>query len=623
LACLVLLSAAGAMAATSSFLLGLDYSEWFVPEAMQIATDGSGALYILSATNGAAGGLVTKLSADGKTILWQNNLGFRAETMAIDPTGGVYVIPQWLPGDTSISVAKLSASGIGFAWKTTVGLFLPAYPFALAADSQGRAYVAGVLNAATLQAGIFRLTATGSAVDYAAHVTGVPASVAVDGTGAAFIAGYLPAASGAASFLARLTPDGSAGFYSTTLPASSNTNAATVAVDANGNAVVAFSNANESGSLQRFDSTGAITFSNAVSFASMGASPALALDAAGNAYITGYAPSRGLVRNSLGQCGGNLLSVFAPDGSLLQATYIPGALGVVPLLATGSNSAVFVASLADATFAPSEAGPFPATVFAAVVWHLSQNAYAQTFPLACLGNAASFNIGAVAPGEIVTLIGNGLGPQQGVQAQASTQIPFPTQLAKVEVTFDGKPAPLLWVQDAQINLVAPWSLIPGLNTDICVSYNSVKTNCLSWPVAQTAPGVFTVDGVYAAALNQDETINSAGNPALRGSIVSVFATGLGRITPPQADGSLVGLPLPTNVLAVGVEAFPSVFTGNNYTPVNFEVSYAGPAPGLIAGASQINFKIVPFDNGSPSGSQIYLTLPSSSSQRFQIYVAAQ
>ncbi|MGB7760815.1 MAG: hypothetical protein WBL61_13360 [Bryobacteraceae bacterium] len=627
LVCLALLSAAGAMAATSGFLLGLDYSEWFVPEVMQIATDGSGALYILSATNGATGGVVTKMSLDAKTILWQNNLGFRAATMAVDPNGGVYVIPEWLPGDTSISVAKLAASGTGLAWKTTVGLFLPAYPFALAADSQGRAYVAGVLDAANRQAGVFRLTATGTAVDYAAHVTGVPASIAVDASGAAYIAGYVPAPVGAASFLARLAPDGSAGFYSSTLPASSNIDAATVMVDANGNAVVAYVNAAESGALQRFDSNGVIKFSNAISLASLNAFPTLALDAAGNAYLMGYAPGLGVARNSLAPCVGNLLSVFAPDGSLLQTTYIPGALGVAPLIATGANSTVFVSSSAGATFAPSEAGPFAATTSStSVVWRLSPNADAQTFPLACLGNAASFNIGAVAPGEIVTLLGNGLGPQQGVRAQASLQSPFPTLLANVEATFDGKPAPLLWVQDGQINLVAPWSLTPGLSTEICVAYNNVKTNCLVWPVAQTAPGVFTVDGVYAAALNQDGTVNSAGNPALRGSIVTVFATGLGPIAPPQADGSLVGpgLPLPTNVLPVGVEAIPTNEPiGNIWAPIQLDVAYAGPAPDLIAGASQISFRVVPYDNGSPTGGQIYLTLPSSSSQGFQVYVAAQ
>ena len=151
-------------------------------------------------------------------------------------------------------------------------------------------------------------------------------------------------------------------------------------------------------------------------------------------------------------------------------------------------------------------------------------------------------------------------------------------------------------------------------------YNNVKTNCLTWPVVQAAPAVFTVDGVHAAALNQDGTINSADNPAPLGSIVSVFATGLGPIAPPQANGMLVGLPLPANVLTVGVEADFTIgipFGVAVKTP--FDVKYAGPAPSLVAGASQINFQVGEF----PSYGAIYLNLASTYSPGFEVYIAGQ
>jgi uncharacterized protein (TIGR03437 family) len=322
-----------------------------------------------------------------------------------------------------------------------------------------------------------------------------------------------------------------------------------------------------------------------------------------------------------------LLTVVGPDGSLLQSTYIPGAsFYPAPLVAAGPNSTVFVVATAGTDFAPTEAGPFPAgETGMSFLLRLSPTANARTVSLACVGNAATYGTGRIAPGEIVTLFGNGLGPQQGIATQATLRIPFPTQAANVEVTFDRTPAPLLWVQDAQINVVAPWSLTPGQTTQVCVSYIGVKTNCLAWPVVETAPAVFTVDGLYAAALNQDGTINSADNPAVPGSIVSVFATGLGPITTPQADGTLVGLPLPNDVLQVGVEAkwvTPGIpFGGGETTP--FVVTYAGPAPYLVAGASQVNFQIVPYHAGPPDGGQIYVSLPSTSSQAFQVYVAGQ
>jgi uncharacterized protein (TIGR03437 family) len=210
---------------------------------------------------------------------------------------------------------------------------------------------------------------------------------------------------------------------------------------------------------------------------------------------------------------------------------------------------------------------------------------------------------------MVSLFGNGLGPQQGIQTQATLQSPFPTQAGNVEVTFDGKPAPLIWVQDAQINAVAPWSLTPGQTTQVCVSYQNMKTNCLTVPVAQTSPGVFTIDGVHAAALNQDGTINSADHPAPVGSIISAWATGLGPIDPAQGDGTLVGFPLPTNTAQVAVQAI-AVIIGRGTTVTPFAVTYAGPAPFLVAGTSQINFQVVKyagtiFVEGS-NGFQIYV-----------------
>jgi uncharacterized protein (TIGR03437 family) len=87
-------------------------------------------------------------------------------------------------------------------------------------------------------------------------------------------------------------------------------------------------------------------------------------------------------------------------------------------------------------------------------------------------------------------------------------------------------------------------------------------------------------------------MNSAKHPAPVGTIVTVWATGLGPIAPAQADGTLVPLPLPGNVMAAAVYASDTV--GENcllacdWQP--FAVEYAGPAPYLVAGVSQINFQ---------------------------------
>ena len=289
-------SVTGAMATSSGFPLGVNYSEWIdAPPATgaAIATDNSGALYLLSKGTTSS---VTKLSASGKTIVWRNQLGFPATAMAVDPNGGVYVVPARQPGDNSVYVARLGASGAGLAWKTPAGFSALSAPV-LAADSQGRAYVAAQYttnNFITETADVVRLSPDGSGVDYTARVMGIPTSVAVDPSGAAFVAGTETNAAGVnTGFLARVAPDGSAGFYSI-LPLGLSQ---TVAVDANGNVVVfGF------GVVQRMDSSGAVTLSTTAP-GQVGRGQGFALDAAGNAYITGDRIEVYPVKNSLATCG--------------------------------------------------------------------------------------------------------------------------------------------------------------------------------------------------------------------------------------------------------------------------------------------------------------------------------
>jgi uncharacterized protein (TIGR03437 family) len=654
---LTLLVAAN-VAAASTNVLGFDYSEWF-PPATQMATDTSGALYLLAhcPVTGAAASCVTKLSADGKTMLWQDALGFQATAMAVSPAGDVFVTPVIQPSDISLYVAKLGAAGSGIAWKAAAG-FLPPNSLAvvLAADSQGRTYIsspAADTNASDIASLVVRLNAAGSGVDWTTAVTGWPSSVAADGTGAVVVAGYIPGPGTPTLYVTRVAPNGSAVYYAQ-LPAEGRP---ALALDAAGNAVI-FAGSFGAGLLQRLNSVGSVTASISVPGAGSGDGSVLALDAAGNAYIPGTIGQLYPVRNSIAAClpsassnsqtgtGSSvagtapLLTVVAPDGSISQITYLPGAAvtpdNVIPLLAVGPNSTVFVATTAAPGFVPTRQGPFQQAPDETFLMRLSPQSASQTVSLACVGNAATYFTMPVAPGEMVTLIGNGLGPAQGIQTQLTPQSLYPAQVSGVEVTFNGTPAPLLWVQDSQINAIVPWSLTPGSNTEICVLLSGATTNCLTWPVALAAPAVFTVDGSYAVAVNQDGTINSAKNPAAIGSIVAVWATGLGPINPPQADGAEVGTPLPVNTLQAGVEAWWLTLHppfGASLGPEPAPVTYAGPAPYLVSGTSQVNFRIPANPAGviilSPTPT-FFLTLPSTSStvppmksQNFYIYIAGQ
>jgi uncharacterized protein (TIGR03437 family) len=75
-------------------------------------------------------------------------------------------------------------------------------------------------------------------------------------------------------------------------------------------------------------------------------------------------------------------------------------------------------------------------------------------------------------------------------------------------------------------------------------------------VADSVLAVFTEDGGagQAAATNEDGTANSLGNPALRGSIVTIFATGEGQTSPAGISLTMGGEPA-TILLACGVRGY--------------------------------------------------------------------
>ena len=625
---LVLLSPTTAMAAAQNFLLGLDYAEQtgtgplFYVTSDTVATDAQGAIYILANDYiTAQPSYLTKLTPAGDQVVYQTTLPFTASGMAIDPAGNAY-----LAG--SNFVEKLGTDGATVLYRTVIGgSFLT--PYGIAVDAAGRAYVTGTVLAGELKTttGAFQQTPPGAGnslegfvvrlkpsgtVDYGTYLGGTqPAGIAVDTSGSAFVAGTTDSASfpstpgayltSGYAFLARLAADGSGLIYSTFTEGDAP---CCVAVDSADSAVVALQNGSGTGSvIMRFNPEGtAVAFSQALAWSF----PAgLAVDGASNIYIALWGVSNNYpAKNSLAPCaaaGSSALTVLDGNGNVLQSTYLAGLSGYSPNLtaiALGGDATVHAVGPADPAYTPTQqlAGSSGGLLS---LTSLSPNAKAQVVQLACVTNAASYastyNMG-IAGGEIVSLFGEGLGPAAGTQPQVTAQTGFPKQLANVQVTFNGTPGPLLYVQRGQINAIAPWSIQTGQTVDICVVNDGAPTNCIVRTVVDVNPGVFTTDGVYAAALNQDGTLNSASNPAKAGSIVTIFATGLGAISPAPSDGAIVGLPLPANVLPVTMFALSGLtFFGQIDFPVT--VDSAGPAPWEVAGASQVKFTVI--DVGYP------------------------
>ncbi len=198
-------------------------------------------------------------------------------------------------------------------------------------------------------------------------------------------------------------------------------------------------------------------------------------------------------------------------------------------------------------------------------------------------NGASFLSGPVAPGEIVSVFGAGVGPQQLEQA-APVDGRYPTQLAGVRVRFNGTEAPLLLARSDVVAAVAPYALETAQSAQVVVEYAGVASNAITVPVAPASPAIFTADSSgrgQAAALNQDNFVNSSQNPAERGSIVVLFCTGEGQTDPAGVDGKPAIDILPKPKLAV------TVTIGGETA----ETAYVGAAPTLVAGVLQINARV--------------------------------
>jgi uncharacterized protein (TIGR03437 family) len=171
-------------------------------------------------------------------------------------------------------------------------------------------------------------------------------------------------------------------------------------------------------------------------------------------------------------------------------------------------------------------------------------------------NAASYSSGAVAPGEIVAVLGMNLGPAQTTLLELDGTGKVATELASTRVYFDGVAAPVLSASANQSNVVVPYSAAAKSSTRMVVQYQGIQSPSVLLGVAPSAPGIFAADGSgrgQGAVLNEDGvTPNSPSQPAPRGSIVTLFATGAGQMDPPGEDGAVPGSELSRPLLPLRV-----------------------------------------------------------------------
>ena len=197
-------------------------------------------------------------------------------------------------------------------------------------------------------------------------------------------------------------------------------------------------------------------------------------------------------------------------------------------------------------------------------------------------NGASLAQGAVAPGETVSIFGDGIGPDMGQSGSVDGSSLLPTEVAETQVLFDGTPAALTYVQAGQINAQVPYTVAGRVAVLVECFYSKELRARANLQVVPAAPALFTVSGGtgQVMAVQEDGSFNAEANPAPRGSIVTLFATGEGQTEPPGADGAPARAPYPQPVLPVNL----------TIGGIDAEILYAGAAPGLV-GIMQINARV--------------------------------
>ena len=299
------IDAAGTAVVYSTFLGGSGFDE-----AASLAVDATGSVYVAGTTTsadfpvtasavqqtlggGVFDGFVSKLDATGSALVYSTYLGGSAQDSAarivVDAAGSAYVagctastdfpgvgggsLQGANAGDDDAFVTKLDAAGSAIVYSTYLGGSGDDCATALAVDAAGSAYVAGYTSSATFpgvtgsslqptNAGgmdtfVTKLDAAGTAVVYSTFLGGSgddgASSLALDAAGSVYVAGVTTSASfpgaGAASlqaanaggedaFVAKLDPAGAAVVYATFLGGSAADEAAGIAVDAAGDAYV-------------------------------------------------------------------------------------------------------------------------------------------------------------------------------------------------------------------------------------------------------------------------------------------------------------------------------------------------------------------------------------------------
>ena len=557
-----------------------------------------------SFAGGNTDSFVVKLNAEGSELLYSSYLGGSrqefGEGIAVDSAGNVYIAGSTLAADFPVlpdALQPLKKSDTYDAFLVKLDVVNP------------------VMLASTFLGGTERDEILDLALDGDSNVVVTGATVSKDFPVTSGV--FQPEHRGVTTaFVAKLTPDLAEILFATFLGGGTEDRGLTIALDPEGDIYVGGNTLSSDfpitlGALQGRFGSGSFFGDGFVAKVSAGGETlmystylggssedvvnGIAVDGTGQVTVAGatgspeFPLSSGAIQESIAGLDDLFVTRLSADGSrVVYSTVLGGAksdraLGVA---AAGPGSVVVAGTTVSPDYPPTAGVVQPEVRGAesggdALVLRLD-DLFKPAFAADNVVNGASMLKGPIAPGEIITVFGTNLGPANLVTARLTEDGLLSSELGDVRVLFDGVAGPLVYVLDGQLSAVVPYTVAGG-SVAVQVEYFGALSDPVSVAVTAASPALFTQNSQGwgpAAALNQDYRLNTASNPADRGSIVILYATGEG-MTDQAVDGSVGAAPLPRPVLPI------TVTVGGKPA----EVLYAGGAPGLVAGVMQINIRI--------------------------------
>ncbi len=313
------------------------------------------------------------------------------------------------------------------------------------------------------------------------------------------------------------------------------------------------------------------------------------------------------------------VTISGPNG--IGASVVDSATVGVSIDPTALSPGTYNATLTLNSNAANTAVPIPIRVTVAT----------QSGPMLSFGGVvdnAAFSSGQpIGSGTIAAVFGSQLSASGPAYA---SNLPLPTTLAGIQVLINGTPAPLFYVDANQADIQIPFGMTAGQMVVQAVR-NGQPGNQISAPVDSIAPRLFALRSLpaapdsspYGIVINASDgtlalpsTLGIPAHPAHPGDVVTIYALGLGPVSPSVTTGA--GAPA-AEPLARSANPVQVYFGGGFLGSSSAVPAYAGLAP-TYAGLYQINVTI-PSD--APIGNiPVMINMPGHASNFVEMQIAA-